>query len=274
MTRVCSYAITCDTEDPRRILSDTTPFPCVRVTKNTDLVQLGKELQELQSAPPNSRIVSDRSEMVLKGTIETLNIADLPSFGAVGCYLSHLSLWMKLASSDEDCMIIFEDDARLVVGEEELMQTVTRTHGEYDILLLGYRFPLDTLFQRRAKKHTHLLSEMVADRFYETHAYCITKDAASKLIQHALPVEMQVDAFLSAMRLRLGMKFMVPASGAMATQKRSILDSTVQASIWNQCAICRLPRCMRTGWALVALILVVILVTAFATAASNRTRKY
>ena len=115
----------------------------------------------------------------------------------------------------------------------------------------------------RALDDTFALLE--APKFYETHAYAITARAARALLVEALPVEMQIDAYMGAQRLRHGLRFVVPRSGPMAKQSRAIWQSTVQADVMRQCAICRLPAAWRSGWGTLGILVLIVLLTVLCT---------
>ena len=245
-----SFVISCSDVAGPRWLPGTQRFPCVRVTR-----------ERVGSQP-----VGWRARAVLDGNLKTLDISDLPSPGAVGCALSHIALWKRLAESDAPAFVIFEDDADLTASPEaiEAVAHAALARGDVDVLLLGYRFPLDTLLARRTSPLDDTLALLEAPKFYETHAYVITARAARVLLREALPVEMQIDAYMGAQRLRHGLRFAVPRLGAMARQSRAIWDSSVQAALMEQCAICRLPPAWRSGWATLGLVVVLLVLVACA----------
>ena len=237
-----SYVISCNPSHAPRLLADTEVFECVRGNK--------------QTLDAN---VSTRAHAVLEGAIDTLNTSDLPSWGAVGCALSHVALWERLVSSGEPYMAIFEDDA--VIKRDVDVQALAQhaVHLGCDVLLLGWRLPIDTWFRPRLRSVDEEFKELVAPRFYETHAYIITNKGARALLAEVRPIEMQIDAYMGMQRARLGMRFLVPARGPIARQRRAIWNSGIQTSVMRQCAPCRLPPPMRSGWA--ALVLLLVLAT-------------
>ena len=232
-------------------------FPCVRVDRT--------------STPP----LSWRARAVLDGQLETTDISNLPSFGAVGCYLSHVALWRQLVASGDEAYAIFEDDAR--VRRPADLERVLRDagdHPEYDVLFLGWRFPLDTLFGRRRgpPDASGRFQPMLAPRFYETHAYVIRRRAAEALLRDALPIEMQIDAYMGLQRQRLGLRFLLPVGGPIVTQRRCIWDSSIQTDLMRQCALCRLPAEARSGWATLGLLVLLLILVALAVHGQSRRR--
>jgi len=263
------FVITCD--DQRRgyddsLLADVVPFACSKVARE-DLVA------NADVAP----LVGWRAHAVLAGQLETTDIANFPSAGAVGCALSHLRLWQQLveaeeAGDDDDDAhyVIFEDDAELR-RPREAVERVLRDARQvgFDVLLLGWRMPLDTLLLRRTEPHAPGFDALVAPRFYETHAYAITRRAARVMLREAYPLELQIDAYMGAQRARHGLRFLLPQGGPLVRQRRSILQSTVQCDLMRQCAVCRLPPLLRSGWA--TLVVVVIVAALIACLSSRRT---
>lgn len=253
-----AVVVSCDPAfDASHLLAGTRVEACVRVDADTPGVPL-----------------TWRARAVLDGDLHTLNISDLPSWGAVGCALSHIRLWQRLvdapssfggslagAADDEDqaSLVVFEDDAVLTRPPAHVARLVRAAHAElaggFDVLLLGYRLTLDTLFERRTARASPSFSWLVAPRWYETHAYAITRRGARLLLAHALPVSMQIDAFMATARNALGLRFAVPRGAPVARQRRSILHSSVQArDLMAHCAFCRLPPPLRNGWAALTLL--------------------
>jgi len=124
--------------------------------------------------------------------------AELPSRGAVGCSLSHLCIWLDIlydaAAPESQRYLVMEDDAslprRLLASVNKVLQGVP---AGWDILLLGYRSPRPSM----VTKHTaHVNIRM----FQGTHAYLVSKATVRKIFENgALPVRVQIDAFLSSL---------------------------------------------------------------------------
>ena len=124
--------------------------------------------------------------------------AELPSRGAVGCSLSHLCIWLDIlydaAAPESQRYLVMEDDAslprRLLASVNKALQGVP---AGWDILLLGCRSPRPSM----VTKHTaHVNIRM----FQGTHAYLVSKATVRKIFENgALPVRVQIDAFLSSL---------------------------------------------------------------------------
>ena len=213
------FVISCEDLDTSRLLRGTRRFPCVRA--------------DIKSAP-----LTSRARAVLQGHMSTLNISDLPSRGAIGCALSHIALWKRLVQSTADHMVVFEDDAELTRSPAEIEAILQRASAHpYDVFFLGLRFPLETVFEQRTTPADDEF-RWVHSHFWETHAYVIRKPAARALLKHALPIDVQIDAYMCTQAKAQNLRYMCHTA-TLARQRRSIFDSSVQASIWTQCAQAR-----------------------------------
>ena len=111
------------------------------------------------------------------------------SYGAVGCYLSHVNIWKKLEKDNLDYILIFEDDAYPTFNFTELQQIINNdVPNDWDIIFFGgiyndYNIIKDNIVKLK--------------RFYETHAYIINKKGALKLLSKAFPIKKQIDSWLS-----------------------------------------------------------------------------
>jgi len=118
--------------------------------------------------------------------------------GAIGCYLSHITLWKMLLESNEDIFLIFEDDADnnkyIIDFNNNLNEDLNEINKEnWDIIFLGYNEFHESYYKKSYKK--------VNTNIYGTHAYIINKNGAKKLIQSALPIVDQIDSYISYMAI-------------------------------------------------------------------------
>jgi hypothetical protein len=111
------------------------------------------------------------------------------SKGAVGCYISHLNLWKQLLGSQHEVFIIFEDDTLPTLTKTELGVYLSRVPDDWDIILFGAEYGTECI-----KVNDHVCR---AKRFYCLHAYAIRKKAARYLVPRALPIEQQIDSWMS-----------------------------------------------------------------------------
>jgi glycosyl transferase family 25 len=115
---------------------------------------------------------------------------ELSSKGAIGCYLSHLMLWKKLVESDNERMLIFEDDiVPLDINLDVKINNLINEKDDFDILLLGHR-----IIDKDTTKVSENLSRCIF--FFNLDSYIITKKAAQKLLKFAFPIEMQLDSYI------------------------------------------------------------------------------
>jgi GR25 family glycosyltransferase involved in LPS biosynthesis len=111
------------------------------------------------------------------------------SYGAVGCYLSHINIWQKLKADNLDYIIIFEDDAKPSFSFTELQEIIeNNVPNDWDIILFGGIYnKTNNINDNITKIYT----------FYEMHAYIINKKGAIKLLSQAFPITKQLDSWLS-----------------------------------------------------------------------------
>lgn len=110
--------------------------------------------------------------------------------GAVGCYLSHMRVWEKVARCGHPYAFVFEDDAILDPHAlEKFNRAVSRLPNGWDVVLLGHL--------TRGVEYCEGVLEV--DEFWLLHAYAITPRAAQYLAGSMLPVEKQVDWAVSDM---------------------------------------------------------------------------
>lgn len=108
--------------------------------------------------------------------------------GAVGCYLSHVRAWQRIAASGQPWGLVFEDDADVPVGARRALEAhMRKVPPDWDVFLLGYE-------ARGTPVADGLLS---IPRFCRMHAYVITAKAAERLASTMLPMTQQVDWAMS-----------------------------------------------------------------------------
>lgn len=111
------------------------------------------------------------------------------SYGAVGCYLSHINIWKKLEKNNLDYIIIFEDDAYPKFNLTELQKIIKNdVPDDWDIIFFGGIY-----------NNYNIINDNIVKlkRFYETHAYIINKKGGLKLLSNAFPIKKQLDSWLS-----------------------------------------------------------------------------
>ena len=134
-----------------------------------------------------------------KHNIIRKNHYELSSYGAIGCYLSHVNLWKEIIKNNIKNAIIFEDDA--IVSNIEYNYLIKRLNllpNDWDIYLLNN--PKYCYEKIKVKNKRNLYK---VKRFFLLHAYIININACKKLIHSGslFPINQQIDHHLSELAL-------------------------------------------------------------------------
>jgi GR25 family glycosyltransferase involved in LPS biosynthesis len=115
----------------------------------------------------------------------------------MGCAMSHLSLWWKLANEHPDIhnYLIFEDDAQLKPGWEEILEkSMAHIPEDYDVLYLGGILPPNreafqtvlepvTKYYSRVKPHSVFGQNPPTTYFHScAYAYILSRKGAVKIL--------------------------------------------------------------------------------------------
>lgn len=104
--------------------------------------------------------------------------------GAVGCYLSHVDAWTKIAQGKAGYGLVFEDDAALAPDTwKRFTEARRQAPSGWDILLLGYE----------GEGRPVSSSVWIMSRFLRLHAYAISTEAAKRLCGAVMPIRQQID---------------------------------------------------------------------------------
>jgi GR25 family glycosyltransferase involved in LPS biosynthesis len=143
------------------------------------------------------------------------------SIGAVGCYLSHIRIW-DAAARTTSYAVIFEDDTDPTITSAQLDSVLSGLPHDWDIVFLG-------IFgdSRDASK---ALSIQRVTRFYGMHAYIINAKRVSSLIKRALPMDMQIDSWLSKLAVEGSVNLYTIANGGWG-QNDAIRATDVQSPV-------------------------------------------
>lgn len=164
--------------------------------------------------------------------------------GAIGCYLSHINLWNKLVNSDKEYMLIFEDDADIVGHLIDVISDIINSikNNNIDIFLLHAICP-DILnrehlchsknpdFYIYAKKT--ILPIFKINYFWSNAAYIISKKAAYKLLDKALPINEQIDHYMSNSIWNLNLKIYTTFPGL--AKQNDIFSTDIQIPCLKSC---------------------------------------
>lgn len=121
----------------------------------------------------------------------------LPSAGAAGLYLSHLSVWERIRAENKTALV-FEEDVSAIIPAfttTKLLNLWEDAKGvDWDVMLL------DAKVLRPTTDLTPITSSFARLRgdFWFTSAYAITPRGADRLLSRALPMHVQIDRYMAS----------------------------------------------------------------------------
>lgn len=117
--------------------------------------------------------------------------------GAVGCFLSHASLFKQLCSDvDNDYYVIFEDDAHIPLKVIKKMEFIVQNAPkDWDVILFGSI--REVLFEK------NLFYDKVK-AFWGNHGYAINKKGCKKFmdVYRKNKIDKQIDSMMSLMTIK------------------------------------------------------------------------
>ena len=123
------------------------------------------------------KIITTRSYIDLK--YGRSQHSGIPSLGAVGCTMSHYSLWKKCVESNFPYIIILEDDVNIPdkIDEKQL---------KYITNIL------------KKEKSGYISAGQKLDNFFYcgTHFCILSKEVCKELVKDAFPMDIQTDAYI------------------------------------------------------------------------------
>jgi glycosyl transferase family 25 len=166
-----------------------------------------KTFQGVKSLFPNSKkfsaidskdldINDSRISYLARGKINMkldVDHDDISSLGAVGCYLSHVELWKKCVELNKP-IIVTEDDILLSEKNRKEIRRIYKNipvNSNFTSLLY---IPSLSSWHKCEKDNW---CEIHTRGIRGTQMYYITPKGAKMLLKHALPITMQVDAYIS-----------------------------------------------------------------------------
>ena len=118
---------------------------------------------------------------------------EINTAGAIGASFSHISCWKKLLDSDEEYMVVFEDDT--LVTDEYLKQIdeLAQTLPIWDMWLLGtHAWQFKGIPLSKNSKWSKV------KQFTGAHAYVISRRGAELLLKECFPIETHIEYYISA----------------------------------------------------------------------------
>ena len=113
----------------------------------------------------------------------------------MGCALSHIAVWEWLVNSDNECALVFEDDAVVPPNFIEMANTciqksLLKNKKNWDLWLLGGKW--EDLSSIPDEKEV-----IKIEAFILSHAYVITRSCAKKLLKDVYPIHCHIDIWMS-----------------------------------------------------------------------------
>lgn len=111
----------------------------------------------------------------------------------IGCYFSHAAAWTVLADRPERYVLVIEDDVRFEHDWLDTLLEALKTHVKPRLLKLSYQRPGVPVLLKRLDK-AHRLAVPLTHQACNG-AYLIDREAAAKLLTHALPMVLPADHY-------------------------------------------------------------------------------
>lgn len=153
------------------------PFFCIHLERAKEREAFMIHFQNTMRRPIQTWAASEGSEIAKLGWPRKHPIEQITNDGNLGCLDSHLRLLQHMIDKGYDVIGIFEDDAEITVPITDLQQFYNEASSleKWDMLVLGATEWVDfTKITQTIVKPT---------RFWGTHAFLITKEAAQKCIE-------------------------------------------------------------------------------------------
>jgi len=171
----------------------------------------------------------------------------ISGLGAVGCAVSHFSVWTDFLQSDADVCIVLEDDLH-PRGASTLDASVDvfLERKDWDIALLGW---CNTLPGRR--RDGSLVPFPSSAGFSGAQAYLLTRHAATVLTANLFPLEMQVDYAMQAIADAKGLRIVV-------SSRPKLRQTLTGSDVFRVCLLCEPSLVYAVVLGLVAVIAVLV----------------
>lgn len=120
---------------------------------------------------------------------------EVGSKGAVGCSLSHISIWEKIVNENIKYMMVFEDDAFVVgISMDDIINRINDLPDNWHMYLIGQPHTVLEGIPILGKRDLYKVT-----RFCGTHAYIINNAGARWLLTHGqlYPIQQQIDSHLA-----------------------------------------------------------------------------
>ena len=168
----------------------------------------------------------------------------IPSLAAIGCTLSHASLWRKCIEEKIPFITIVEEDVILKEKiDEKLCKIITESINKKNGIFVGTN--LD-----RKQKYTSLNGKKKYTSLNGTQFYIASNEACEELVKNVFPIDVQTDWYMADLNL---FKKIDITGRPISTQKNH--KSTIQ----NICIQCDLPKSPLWYFLLLAFFIVLLI---------------
>jgi len=117
---------------------------------------------------------------------------EIATLGAVGCSLSHIDAWKKFLKTSANVGLFMEDDA---IVTETVLENINKLMGTlpagWGMWLLGWYKP-NLIYETAEKPWNRVYG------FTASHSYLLTREAARKFLEDALPIETHIDHYMTS----------------------------------------------------------------------------
>ena len=125
--------------------------------------------------------------------------------GNIGCFISHMILWMKLVESNVDYMVIIEDDVKIKSKDlyKDIINLVNdvkkKNSGIFDIILLGFSCQYKSHEKCRENDKFKIKNKISRIHYFiGTFGYIISKKCAKYLLKNITPFDDFIDHWISS----------------------------------------------------------------------------
>jgi GR25 family glycosyltransferase involved in LPS biosynthesis len=162
----------------------------------------------------------------------------LPSWGAVGCTLSHIQAWKTCL--EKNCTILVVEDDVLFVGSTHTWkrlahQCIGGAERIWDVCLIGSMRPNGQRTPKVGPGMRLIEPWPKGKAFWGTEAYFITPNGARLLLQYALPINQQTDYYMQSVAAFHGLR--LACSWENLAMQKFRMDSSIQ----TMCLKCFVP---------------------------------
>jgi GR25 family glycosyltransferase involved in LPS biosynthesis len=155
---------------------------------------------------------------------------EIDTAGAIGCSLSHYSVWKKFLETDSPFCLVLEDDAKIPLGlADSILTASVNMPADFDVWCLSYKLYDPTLLP------TDKADWKSPVNFWGTAAYIMSRKGAQNLMAGFFPIECHLDKYMCLKSLLGHVKLVVNTKFKTYTIH---YGTDIQL---NRCALCNYP---------------------------------